>query len=364
MVAAPIPYSADAEQLDSDEGETGEGLNTALHGILETTSKDYGHAVRAVHAKSHGLLSAELTVHDGLPAELAQGLFATPGTHRAIMRFSTNPGDILDDSISVPRGLGIKVLGVDGARVEGSEGDTTQNFIMVNGPVFGAPKGKPFLANLKLLAKTTDTAEGAKKALSAVLQATNAALSAVGIDSAAIKQLGGAPQVHPLGETYFSQVPFRYGDYIAKFQLVPMSPLLKEVSGTTIVTTGRPDALREDIAETMIEGEGVWEFRVQLQRDRAKQPVEDASALWDEAEAPFVTVATLRAGPQVSWSHDRAAVVDDQMSFSIWHGLAAHRPLGQINRLRKDAYEMSSRFRGHFNGCPMHEPKADEPLPA
>jgi hypothetical protein len=38
---------------------------------LETTSQDYHHAVRSVHAKSHGLLDGELTVLDSLP--LAQG---------------------------------------------------------------------------------------------------------------------------------------------------------------------------------------------------------------------------------------------------------------------------------------------------
>ena len=36
-----------------------------------------------------------------------QGAFATPGTHDVVLRLSTNPGDILDDSVSTPRGLAI-----------------------------------------------------------------------------------------------------------------------------------------------------------------------------------------------------------------------------------------------------------------
>ena len=37
-------------------------------------------------------------------AGLTHVLFARPGTYETIIRISTNPGDILDDAISVPRG--------------------------------------------------------------------------------------------------------------------------------------------------------------------------------------------------------------------------------------------------------------------
>ena len=280
-----------------------------------------------------------------------------------VLRFSTNPGDILDDSISVPRGIAIKVLDVAGERLPGSEGDSTQDFIMVNGPAFFAPDAKHFLTNLKLLAKTTDKAEGGKKLLSTVLQGVNTALSAVGLEVGAVQALGGAPNTHPLGETYYSQTPFLYGDNIAKFALVPVSPNLTELTGMHVNTHNRPDALREDIRETMVEAEAVWELRVQLARDIEKQPIEDASVPWDEKDAPFETVATIRAPHQISWSADRAHVVDDAMAFSVWHGLAAHRPLGSVNRVRKSAYQMSSDFRAQFNGCPIHEPKALNALP-
>jgi len=48
------------------------------------------------------------------------------------MRFSTLPGDVLDDSVSTPRGLAMKVIGVEGERLEGSEGDVTQDFVLIN----------------------------------------------------------------------------------------------------------------------------------------------------------------------------------------------------------------------------------------
>ena len=353
----PVRFDPSMEHPEADEAETSRGLNDTLHTILETTSKDYDHAVRAVHAKAHGVLKGTLKVHDGLPPELAQGLFATAGSYDAVLRFSTNPGDILDDSISVPRGLAIKLTGVEGARLPGSEGDGTQDFILVNGPAFATPGGKQFLANLKLLAKTTDRAEWAKKILSAALRGTEAALETVGLESAKLQTLGGAANVHPLGETYYSQAPFLYGDYIAKFAVFPVSPNLTALTGEKVNASGRPDALREDIAEAMAEGDAVWELRVQLCRDVEKMPIEDASALWDEKESPFITVATLTAPAQASWTHDRGRFADDQLRFSVWTGIADHRPLGSINRFRKSAYEMSSEYRGQFNGCPIHEPR-------
>ncbi|CAI3787750.1 hypothetical protein AHFPHNDE_01419 [Pseudomonas sp. MM227] len=80
------------------------------------------------------------------------------------MRFSTNPGDLLDDKVSTPRGLGLKIVGVQGARLPGSEGDVTQDFVMQNAKAFTAATPKAFLKNLKLLAKTTDKGPGLKKA--------------------------------------------------------------------------------------------------------------------------------------------------------------------------------------------------------
>src|SRR5260370_32130719 len=86
----------------------------------------------------------------------AQGLFAKPGRYPIVMRFSTLPGDILDDSVSTPRGLSVKIIGVEGERLSGSEGDVTQDFVLVNGPAFGAPTPNKFLPVLTLLATTTD----------------------------------------------------------------------------------------------------------------------------------------------------------------------------------------------------------------
>lgn len=355
----PVRYSADIERPQASEAETIEGLKEQFKTILDTTSEDYGHAVRSVHAKAHGLVPGKLTVHGDLPPELAQGLFAKAGDYDAILRFSTNAGDILDDAVRLPRGLAVKVLGVEGDRLPGSEGDTTQDFITANAPAFAAPTPEKFLGNLKMLAATTDKAEGAKKVLSSIARAFEAGLEAIGQKSVLLNTLGGAKPVHPLGATYFSQTPFRYGDYVAKFQFVPVSGI-KDFADETIDASGRPDANREAMNELLEEQGGTWEMRVQLNTDLDAMPIEDGTAVWDEDASPFRTVATLTVEPQAAWTYGTSERQEDKLSFSVWHGLAAHQPLGAINRARKDTYKFSADYRGRFNGCPIHEPKALE----
>ena len=227
----------------------------------------------------------------------------------------------------------------------------------MNGPVFASKTPKQFLGNLKLLAKTTDKAEGAKKALSSVLGAVEKVAELVHMPSPTLQQLGGAPNVHPLGQTYYSQTPFRHGAYIAKYRLKPMSEALRKLVDLPLTITG-PDTVREETARSLIEHGGEWALEAQLCTDLDKMPIEDPTTPWDEEASRFVMVATLVVPPQLGWEKGLTEKVEDALSFSPWHGLAAHQPLGGVNRARNDPYKKSAEFRGRFNGCPMHEPSA------
>ena len=355
MTATPVRYSPAVEKPIENEEQVHRDLMDTMHSITETTSKDYGHAVRSVHAKAHGIFEGELTVEAGLPAELAQGLSATPGRYRAVMRLSTQPGDILDDAVSAARGMAIKVLEVDGERLPDSASDRTQNFVLASDPAFSAPNAQKFLGSLKQLAGTTDKAEWAKKLLSATLRGVEDVLEAVGGQSVMAKAMGGVPITHPLGDAYYSQTAFRYGDFVAKFGLFPVSHNLTELHGDRVNVSDRPDALREVVRNTIIEQGGTWELRVQLCTDLDKMPVEDASVAWDEEVSPYQTVGRIVVEPQLSLGTDLASEIDEETFFSPWHGLAAHQPLGSVNRARRRTYETSAEFRARFNGCPMHD---------
>ncbi len=363
LPVTPLRFQPSFEQPEPDEADTIRELTETLLKIQDTTFKDSGTALRSVHAKSHGLLEGTLTVLDDLPPELAQGLFASPGTHPVVMRFSTNAGDVLDDSISLPRGLAIKVLGVAGERLPDAAGDT-QDFVLVNGPAFAAPNAKKFLGNLKMLARTTDTPQTLKKIASAALRGAESMVEAFGGESATLKTLGGHPNTHPLGETFYSQVPLLYGPYMAKVSVAPVAPDLLALKDQHVSTGGRPDALREEMRDFFATRGGEWELRVQFCTDLEAMPIEDASVPWPEDQSPFVTVARISVAPQTGWSEERSKAVDDGYAFSPWHGLAAHRPLGSVMRARKATYEASAGARARHGRCPIHEPGATPALPA
>ena len=134
-----------------------------------------------------------------------------------------------------------------------------------------------------------------------------------------------------MGATYYSQTPFRYGDYIAKFSLAPVSGI-KDYADETVNATGRSDAIRTAINELLVEQGGVWELRAQFCTDLEAMPIEDPSLVWDEALSPFCPVATLAVTPQIGWEHGASEATEDALAFSPWHGLAAHQPLGGVNR--------------------------------
>lgn len=356
----PVRYQPSHEHAEADEPGTIEELKDLFLDMARTVADKEGHAHRAVHAKGQGLLRGRLHIQPGLPAEYAQGLFATPCQYEVLLRLSSPPAEQLPDSVSTPRAIAMKVMDVPGERVPESAGEHTQDFLMVNGPVFTRPGPKGFLRDSKMLAATTEKAPTGKKILSSVLRGAEAVIEAVGGESGLIKNMGGQPRTHPLGETYFTQVPFLYGPYIAKFSLVPSSPSVRALAKVHLASH-EDDAQRDSVnafftAEHATPAE--WELRVQLCTDTEKMPVEDASVEWDEQLSPYVTVARLVIPPQSAWDDSSSPQVEDQIAFTPWHALAAHRPLGALNRARKVVMSASREFRSGFNKCPIHEPQA------
>jgi hypothetical protein len=61
-------------------------------------------------------------------------------------------------------------------------------------------------------------------------------------------------------------------------------------------------------------------------------------------------VARITIPPQDINASERVEACE-ALAFSPWHGLAEHRPLGSINRLRRAVYEKSVELRG----CPVGE---------
>ena len=352
-IPPPVRYDPSLDPIEDDEAELAQALSETFTKIQQTTYEEEGRPLRGVHAKTHGLLKAKMEVPEGLPKTLSQGVFSRPGQFDVLMRFSTSPADLMSDKVSTPRGLAIKILGVDGQRLEGSEDGTTQDFLFANGPTFSAPNAKVFLANLKMLAATTDKAEGAKRGLSAVLRATEAALEAIGAKSATLTSLGGQPATHILGETYFSQLPQRFGDFIAKFQVAPLSDNLKALEDQTVALGQSDTILRDEVVKFFEMQSATWEVRAQLCTDLDDTPIDKPSKAWDEKISPFLGIARISAPQQLAWSDTRERDLGDTLGFSPWHGIETHRPLGAMMRIRKSVYERAQVFRSQHSPLPL-----------
>jgi hypothetical protein len=341
----------------------GEHEAKTIQGLIETTDRiqtivaeDSGHAKRGVHAKAHGLLVGEFEVLPDLPPVLAQGLFATPQTYPAVTRMSTIPGDVLDDAVSVPRGVALKVVGVNGPRVPGSEQDVTQDFLFLTGKAFSAATPAAFLHILKLLARTTDKAPRLKKALSSVVRGAERIVERFGGHSPTLLTLGGYPETNMLGDEFYTQGPILYGDYIAKLAFKPLSSNLRALTRQPLKLSGHPDGIRQAVVEFFQTNSAVWDIQVQLCTNLATMPIEDASVTWPETESPYLSVARLHVPAQNAWRADRVELLDERMSFSAWHALAAHRPLGAIMRARQAVYAAAARFRVDYNDRTLAEP--------
>lgn len=64
-------------------------------------------------------------------------------------------------------------------------------------------------------------------------------------------------------------------------------------------------------------------------------PIENAALVWPENVSPFIAVARITVAQQTALSPEHAHASDDNLAFSLWHGVAAHRPLGSLMRVRQ-----------------------------
>ena len=357
------PYRDDLETVAPDEAETQAKIIEVMTQGQNTTREKYGRAVRISHAKAHGIVRGELTIPAGLPPELAQGLFARPGTYPVVVRLATSPGELLDDSkVSTDRGMALKVFGVEGEHLPPFEDITTQDFVFNTTKQFFTGGVKAFLQSFKPNALVaTHLSDTTKGLVSDAARVANAALNTVGLNS---EKLGffGHPKTHPLADAYYSQTPFRYGGFVAKMGIVPATPGLAELEALPF-DPKTPDALREATVEFFRATPAEFDFVVQLNTDPAKMPIEDAQAAWSEEESPYRPVARLVIPAQDAFDPTRTDTVDENYSFSPAHTLTAHRPLGAINRARLTVYSEMAKLRRMENRRPTVEPAGIEQVP-
>jgi hypothetical protein len=358
-----LPYSDSLEQLQPDEDTLTESILASMMRVNRHACDRHRHGLRDAHAKSHGIVKGELVIPADLPAHLRQGLFARPGRYPVIVRFSTAPGDLQSDRVPAPRGMAIKVLGVDGDKALPDDDSRNQDLLLVNHPVIPFGHVKAYWDIQQQVEKTDGSPEALLRLAAVVARGATQLLKAAHIDVPAVVQAIAATNDHLLGETFHSMAALRYGDWVAKLSAAPLSESVRALTGQAVPTDRGDSALRELVVDHFQNHGAEYELRAQLCTGIDDMPIEDASVAWPEAKSPHQTVGKLVLPAQHAYSDARRVYGDDVLSFSPWRGLAAHRPLGSIMRIRRAAYEQSSHARHAMNLAPRTEPRDISELP-
>ena len=359
-----VPYSDSVEVKQPDEERLIDETIASFERMRQKVFDKHRHAMRGAHAKGHGALKGELTVYDNLPVPLAQGLFREPRTYPVMIRFSTAPGDIMPDGVSSFCGMAIKVIGVQGGKLLEQKAEAlTQDFLTINRPVFPSGDVAGYLREQLLQEKVVVSApEETQQLLTTALRTINTVTEKVGIELYPTALGITLPVTHILGETYYSAAALRYGDYIAKLAVAPVSPSLQPLIGEHIKTDD-PSVLRDLVVAFFREQAAEYEVRAQLCTNLERMPVENSSIRWPEDESPYLAIAKITIPVQDAFSPARRVYVDEVLSFSAWHCIPEHRPLGSIQRVRMQAYELSSLYRHDMNQHQRVEPRSIDEMP-
>lgn len=288
---------------------------------------------RGQHFKMHGCVDAVFEVADGLPDGLRVGLFAAPGTYRAVLRFSN--GAQQDDRQPDIHGMAVKVHGVTGPRALAEAPEGEQDFVLADNPVFFIRTAADYALFMADFARSAPRGEPPATFI-AHLGETHPE------DVPVLMGFRHHLLASPLAATYWSQVPYGFGPEpmaAARYRAVA-----REAADPT--PGGSHDYLRERMAARLAEGSApvVFDFQVQLRRDADTAVIENPTVEWD---VPFVTVATITVPAQVFDTGERRQA-GEALRFSPWQALEAHRPRGEINEIRRTVYLASQAERSRI----------------
>jgi hypothetical protein len=331
--------------------------------------------LRGVHPKDHGCVQATFEVLGTLPEELRVGVFSAPGRkYPAWIRFSNASVLVGPDSTSPPtkhgsRGMAIKLMGVTGNPLVAANGAVTQDFLMVNHPVFAFSNVEDYQALSEIILKDKDKPDrffaerihrkpdGKPDLTDPVTLRTLRTLTITQrIQSSAVStdpKVPGAyqePPASPVDNRYFSAAPYLFGpDKAMKYSVKPRNPktgVAPDVADENYLRKALVERLMGSAAEDV-----VFDFQVQVRtkdelQGKLDTQIEDACVEWDETVYPFVTVATITI-PKQNFETEARKKQCEALFFTPWHGISEHQPIGGINRLKLGVYHASSDFR-HF----------------
>ena len=101
-----------------------------------------------------------------------------------------------------------------------------------------------------------------------------------------------------------------------------------------------------------------------VQIGTAAMPIDDAVMPWDQRRSPYVKVATITVDRLPDeFDAEEMMQFGEHLSFTPWHALPDHKPLGSINAARRDVYRRISTLRHRLNKRPCANRAPAKPRP-
>jgi hypothetical protein len=341
-----VRYTPEIETIDPD-------LDRLLDQIVDYWKKMVrespvversGRAVRGVHAKTFGVVKAEVQILRNVPPAYAQGIYAKPGRHGAVIRFSSASAHLgADVTLGGVLGCAMKIFDVPGSKLVEDEADSaTFDLVLKNNPIFVANTAKHYLV-------LQEIGNNAPHYL---------ARGKTGFHELLTDFVTGKGTF----EQSWSMAAVRHGDYVAKIRLAPTTENTTRVIHRELDLRGRPDVFYPTLVDELQASAFDFDLQVQLCTDLEAMPVNETTVEWPEKLSPFVTVGRVHV-PRQDISGTENFEKTDALAFNQWRVTEEHRPLGEIMRVRR-IYSASAKVRRTLNHQPHTEPaSADEVLP-
>ncbi|MGD9250032.1 MAG: catalase family protein [Desulfobacterales bacterium] len=333
------------ERVDPDEKQSLDAIIDLMADQMRGHFKP-GAYERGGNTKTHGVLRATVTIRDDLPEHCRQGVFATPRSYPAYVRFSGPGPDVPADIRDVGFvSMAVKLMDVPGEKLMDEE-KFTQDFITICTPTFVTPNTRE---NAKLQYWSL-----VDMPLYYFLNPKDPHLLDFFMQS-----LWNETQYNPLGHRFWSCTPYLLGE--GQAMLYSFAPKTKVDTRIPGIPFGRVpfNYLRENMIKTLNRKDVEFDLLIQIQTDPFRMPIENAAVLWPEKLSPFIPAATVHI-PKQQFDSEAQFAFAQRLKMNPWHCLPEHRPLGNQNRARLRMYYELSQFRQEMNATTHIEPTGQE----
>jgi hypothetical protein len=332
-----VTGSESERNLAREQSDIEEIVQTTLLVQAKAAAQQHRPLARGTHAK--GVCArAQFEVFDltvgrepGLASRLAKGMFARPAVYPAIVRWGNADSKKNSDFKPDVRSMSFSVDLTRNGLIASAANGGLQDFSLQNAPPLPINDSPAFAAVMKVLAASNPLSGLWSLPFKDKLRVLRI-LTLAGLQT--------RQKIRPYQQLrYWSNVPFRHGP----LDVVQYSATPSPANPARPLQRSNPKGLQDELIRHLSEDGKMSSFDFGLQfldadtmtywgkRRDASFWIENASVKWNEAEAPFHTVARLTLLSQSQLPPD----VGEAIYFDVTgHSTPDSTPLGSINRAR------------------------------